>query len=123
MDSLLAYEALGFRDFFTVVFGFVSDLASVSPLDSLTAFFPGAGRARTGLGFPSGAAAVPTSGATRAAVTAGSAFSSRALGAGLGVSFFTFFAAKASLAAGVGSAAGWSPLAMISPLYTQHLMP
>src|SRR6266702_4194939 len=125
--SLLAYEALGLRDFFTAVFtavfGFVSDLASVLPLGAAAAFFSGAGRERAGLGFASGAASVTASDATRAAAGAGRTFSSGALETGLDGTFFTFFAASASSAAGAGGATGWSPFAITSPLYTQHLTP
>src|SRR6266851_9040997 len=118
MESLLAY-ALGFLDFFTAVFGFASDFASAFPFASLTAFFAAtAGRAVLGLA----AAELPVSDAVLAAGI-GSGFSSRALGTGLGGAFFTFFAARTSSAVGAGGAAGWSPLAITSPLYTQHLMP
>src|SRR5438132_9972857 len=124
MGSLLAYEVLGLRDFLTVVFGLVSDLPSVFPLDSLAVFLATAGRGRTGLGFTSTALAPPMSEAGSAGAAAGAAaLSSSALGAGLGGAFFTFFAARTSSAVGAGGATGWSPLAITSPLYTQHLMP
>src|SRR6266513_2910356 len=123
MGSLLAYEAFGLRDFFTAVFGLVSDLPSVFPLDSTAVFLATAGRGRTGLGFASGARATPVSEAGSGAASAGAALSSSALGAGLGGAFFTFFAARTSSAVGAGGATGWSPLAITSPLYTQHLMP
>src|SRR6267378_3329940 len=119
MESLLA-EALGFLDFFTAVFGFASDFASAFPFASLTAFFAATGWGRATLGLA--AAEVPASGAVLAAAI-GSGLSSRALVTGLGAAFFTFFAARTSSAVGAGGATGWSPLAMTSPLYTQHLMP
>src|SRR6266571_8296472 len=120
MVSLLAY-ALGFLDFFTAVFGFASDFASAFPFASLTAFFAAiAGRAVLGLAW--GVAELPVSDAVLAAGI-GSGFSSRALGTGLGGAFFTFFAARTSSAVGTGGATGWSPLAITSPLYTQHLIP
>src|SRR5712691_7367972 len=123
MGSLLAYEALGLRDFLTAVFGLVSALPSVLPLDSLAVFLATAGRGRTGWGFASTAPALPVSEAGSAAPAAGAALSASALGAGLGGAFFTFFAARTSSALGAGGATGWSPLAITSPLYTQHLMP
>src|SRR5262249_46191005 len=116
MNSLLVYEALGLRDFFTAVLA-ASGLASVLTrasgfgLASPAAFFAGAGAGRAPLGFASPAS--PTG--------AGSGFSSAA--AGRGASFFTFFAGASSSADGAGAAAGCSPLAITSPLYTQHLMP
>src|SRR5256885_14716223 len=114
MKWLLAYEVLGLRDFFTAVFGFASAFAFASP-----AFFAATGWGRA-LGLA--AAGLPASAAALTAAT-GSGFSSAAIGAGLGVAFFTFFAARTSSAVGAGGATGWSPLAITSPLYTQHLMP
>src|SRR5882672_4760452 len=99
MNSLLVYEVLGLRDFFTAV------LPLVSVLDSDFG---------SGWGFASAA------GAASAAAGADSGFSSA--GAGRGASFFTVFAVPNS-SAGAGAAAGWSPLAITSPLYTQHLTP
>src|SRR6267378_2708897 len=121
MESLLA-EALGFLDFFTAVFGFASDFASAFPFASLTVFFAATGCGRATLGLAWGTAELPVSGTVLAAAT-GSGFSSRTLVTGLGAAFFTFFAARTSSAVGAGGATGWSPLAMTSPLYTQHLMP
>jgi hypothetical protein len=45
MGSLLAYEALGLRDFFTAVFGFASAFTFASP-----AFFAATGWGRAALG-------------------------------------------------------------------------
>src|SRR5882672_2241131 len=112
MNSLLVYEALGLRDFFTAVLplGSVLDSAFGSGLAFASPAFLAAGAwGRAGRGFASAAGA-----------GAGSGFSSA--GAGRGASFFTVFEG-ASSSAGAGAAAGWSPLAIVSPLYTQHLMP
>src|SRR5882672_1305748 len=117
MNSLLVYEVLGLRDFFTAVLPLVSvldsdfgsGLAFASP-----AFLAAGARGRAGRGFASAA------GAASAAAGADSGFSSA--GAGRGASFFTVFAVPNS-SAGAGAAAGWSPLAITSPLYTQHLTP
>src|SRR5690242_18486729 len=119
MEALLAYEALGLRDFFTAVFGFASDLASAFALPSPAAFFA-AGWGRAALGLAGAASEVPPSGTAAGAAT-GSGFSSGALA--LAATFFTFLAENASSAAGAGAAIGWSPLAITSPLYTQHLIP
>src|SRR5262245_50183421 len=115
MESLRVYEVLGLRDFFTAVFVFDSVLASAFALASPAAFFAAGAGARAALGFAGWA-----SGAA-AGAGAGSGFSSA--GAGRGASFLTFFAGANSSAEGAGAAAGWSPLAMTSPLYTQHLIP
>src|SRR6266436_4980094 len=117
MESLLAY-ALGFLDFFTAVFGF----ASAFPFASPPVFFAATKGGRAARGLAWGAAELPVSDAVLAAAI-GSGFASGALSAGLGVAFFTFFAARTSSAVGAGGATGWSPLAITSPLYTQHLMP
>src|SRR5215470_4039100 len=103
MNSLLVYEVLGLRDFFTAVLALASALGFASP----AAFLAAGAWGRAALGFASAGAASATTGA-------GSGFSSA--GAGRGASFFTFFAGASSSADGAGAAAGCSPLAITSPL-------
>src|SRR5882672_3970650 len=120
MNSLLAYEVLGLRDFLTAVLVFASGLASALPLASPPPFFAAAGWGRAALGF--GEPVAPPASDAAAGAATGSGFSS-APGTGRGGSFLTFFAGINSSVEGAGAAAGWSPLASTSPLYTQHLIP
>src|SRR6267142_507879 len=97
MNSLLVYEVLGLRDFFTAVLIFASALTSGFALASPGAFFAADGWDRAALGFAAASDAAVGAGA-------GSGFSS--LATGRGASFFTFFAGASSSAAGAGAAAG-----------------
>src|SRR4029077_20540677 len=111
MYSLLVYEVLGLRDFFTAVLIFASPLTSGFALASPGAFFAADGWDRAALGFGATSDAAGT--------RAGSGFSS--IATGRGASFFTFFAGASSSAAGAGAAAGWSPLGLTPPLFYPHL--